>query len=173
MPAVDPVTVTGRWWRRVPASGDPLWRPPHPADGRWQRGNVVAGFYLADEPDTVWAEWYRSLAELALPPDASLPRDLWACQVDLTVADLSSPARLDAVGLLPPTPHRAGWPDYQQMGERLYEDGWRGLLAPSAARPTGRVLGLFRTGDSVEGVTLVSPPQRVEHAPPPPRGMTT
>ena len=38
--------------------------PGHPApDGRWQRGKQVAGLYLAEDPDTVWAEWYRALAE--------------------------------------------------------------------------------------------------------------
>lgn len=173
MPNVEPVTVAGTWWRHVPVGGDPLWRPPHPADGRWQRGDVVAGYYLADEPDTAWAEWYRALAEVALPPDESLPRDLWPCDVDRTVADLSTPARLSAVGLAPPSPHRAEWPDYQRTGEQLHAAGWAGLLAPSAARPARRVLCLFRPGEHLDGATLLPPPTRVDHAPPPPRGMTT
>jgi hypothetical protein len=49
--------------------------PGHPApDGRWQRGEQLAGLYLAQDPDTVWAEWYRALAELGEPPDLRLPR---------------------------------------------------------------------------------------------------
>jgi hypothetical protein len=52
--------------------------PGHPEpNGRWQRGERLAGLYLAQDPDTVWAEWYRALAELDLPPDTRLPRDLW------------------------------------------------------------------------------------------------
>ncbi|MDA8282834.1 MAG: hypothetical protein M0Z42_05935 [Actinomycetota bacterium] len=38
----------------------------------------------------VWAEWYRHLAEAAIPPASALPRDLWWHQItDLQVADLS------------------------------------------------------------------------------------
>lgn len=173
MPDVDPVTVTGTWWRHVPAGADPLWQAPHPAGGRWQRGDVVAAVYLADEPDTAWAEWYRALAEVALPPDESLPRDLWACRVDLTVADLSTPARLRRVGLEPPQPWRVEWPRYQRLGELLNEAGWAGILAPSAARPAGRALCLFGSGHEREGVELLPPPRRVQRAPAPPLGMTT
>ena len=42
---------------------------------RWQRGEQIAGLYLAQDPDTVWAEWYRALAELGEAPDSRLPRD--------------------------------------------------------------------------------------------------
>lgn len=157
----------------MPAGGDPLWQPPHPANGRWQRGDIVAGVYLADEPDTAWAEWYRALAALALPPDDGLPRDLWACRVDLTVADLSTTSRLAAVGLDAPRPRRSEWPNYQRVGERLYAAGWSGLLAPSAARPAGRALCVFRPTERIGGVTLLPPPRHVERAPAPPRGMTT
>lgn len=75
--------------------------PGHPApNGRWQRGEELAGLYLAHEPDTVWAEWYRALAELGLPPDTRLPRDLWRFSVNLKrVADLSRRAALRAIGL--------------------------------------------------------------------------
>ena len=34
-----------------------------------------------------------------------------------------------------PTPNRRSWPAFQTVGEQLLRDGWRGLLAPSAARP--------------------------------------
>ena len=32
---------------------------------------------LANDEAGAWAEWYRHLAERALPPAAGLPRDLW------------------------------------------------------------------------------------------------
>jgi hypothetical protein len=54
--------------------------PGHPApSGGWQ----LAGVYLAQDADTVWADWYRALAELGLPPDTRLPRDLWRPSVNL------------------------------------------------------------------------------------------
>jgi hypothetical protein len=65
---VDSIALAG------PAGGDPLFQPVDPADYRWPRGSVV---------DALWAEWYRALAEAALPPRHSLPRALWRWQVDL------------------------------------------------------------------------------------------
>ena len=69
--------------------------PGHPApDGRWQRGEQLAGLYLAQDPDTVWAEWYRALAELGESPELRLPRDLWRFSLHLQRgADLSRAER--------------------------------------------------------------------------------
>jgi hypothetical protein len=80
---VDAISLAGIWYRQIPAGADPLYRPPHPADSRWQRGSIVDAIYLADSEPTAWAEWYRALAEAALPPGRALPRDLWRWQVDL------------------------------------------------------------------------------------------
>jgi hypothetical protein len=80
---VDPTAVAGTWLRHVPAGFDAYHRPPHPADNRWQRGSVVDALYFADSEDTVWAEWYRFLAEAGLPPRQALPRDLWRRRIEL------------------------------------------------------------------------------------------
>lgn len=76
-PRATRIPVTGTWLRHIPAGGDPLYRPPTPADGRWQRGANIEGIYLAAEEATVWAEWYRWLAELEIEPLHGLPRELW------------------------------------------------------------------------------------------------
>ncbi len=128
---------------------------------------------MADEEDTLWAEWYRHLAERGIPPMYQLPRDVWPYRVQrLDVADLTSVERLARVGLTPPTPGRKSWPPYQDVGETLWREGWRGLLASSAARPDGVVLCLF-----VDPVTLPAepiPPSRVVTEPPaPPAGLRT
>jgi RES domain-containing protein len=172
---VDAETVTGTWWRHLPFTGDPWYRPQHPADGRWQRGEVVEALYLADSPDTVWAEWYRLLAELGLRPNLQLPRDLWRWTVDLDdVADLRTAERLDRVGLGTLSPGRRDWPRCQVVGEALAAEHYFGLVAPSAARPEkGRVLCVFRADDRIQGLEPIPPPETVEEPPIPPRGMRT
>jgi hypothetical protein len=88
-----------------------------PGDNRWQRGNVVDALYLADGEDTLWAEWYRHLAERGVPPMHALPRDVWRYRVPrLEVADLSTAERLGRVDLIPPTPGRKSWPPFQEVG---------------------------------------------------------
>ncbi len=129
--------------------------------------------YLADTEETAWAEWYRHLAERMIPPLAQMPRELWTWQVGVEVADLSTPERLAEVDLEPPTPGRHSWCAYQQVGERLAKDGWIGLLAPSAARPDGKVLCLFRDQHGVIGAEPLSPPRRINVPPPPPTGLRT
>jgi len=169
---VDPTPVHGVWFRHVPASGEPLFRPKHPADGRWQRGEVVEGFYLADSEQTAWAEWYRALAVLELPPPRQLPRDLWQFEIDVNrVANLSSSERLERVGVQCPLPDRSQWPAFQTVGETLFAEGWSGVLYPAAARPTALALCLFCASDRLRGVRPLPPPARHDEPPAPPRGL--
>lgn len=171
---VPATTVSGTWWRHAPAGGDPLYGPRLPPSGRWQRGEVADALYLADSVDTAWAEFYRYLAEAGQPPDTALPRDLWQWRIELRrVADLRSPVALEALSLSAPRPDRRSWSRFQAAGAALWHAGWPALLAPSAARPAGTVLCVFRASALPAGVAPVPPPERVDVAPPPPRGMTT
>ncbi|MGH9056784.1 MAG: RES family NAD+ phosphorylase [Acidimicrobiales bacterium] len=146
-----------------------------PADGRWQRGEEVEGFYLADSPETAWAEWYRALSELAVRPMQQMPRDLWSYRVDLDrVADLSSQERLDRVGLPDLVADRRQWPAFQAVGEALWKQGSTGVMYPAAARPDRSLaICVFRTGPDIPGVTPEPPPEREEEPPAPPRGLRT
>jgi len=56
---VDAIVVSGEWVRHVPHGSPLLGRADESTDGRWQLGAVVRGLYLADEPATAVAEWYR------------------------------------------------------------------------------------------------------------------
>ena len=114
-----------------------------------------------ESEETVWAEWYPHLAERMVPPLAQMPRELWSSRVNVEVADLSTPKRLSAAGLPPPVPGRRAWPAFQRVGERLWEEGLTGLLAPSAARPAGRILCLFRDESGVRGAEPLTPPRRI------------
>jgi len=133
----------------------------------------VDALYLADGEETLWAEWYRSLAELGIPPLHQLPRDVWRYGLGgVEVADLSNRRRLARVGLEPPTPGRKTWPPFQRVGQQLWREGWAGLIAPSAARPKGRVLCLF-TRDGEVPVGPVGRVRVVTAPPAPPSGMRT
>ena len=167
--------MRGRWLRHAPAGADPKARPVPAADNRWQRGTVVDALYLCDEADCVWAEWYRHLAELAIPPQAALPRDLWSYEIaGIDVADLRTPERLARVGLPVPQPGRTAWPAFQRVGEQLHSGGCAGLIAPSAARPQSVVLCLFVATPLLTAVVVPDPPPtRVDQPPAPPTGMRT
>lgn len=168
------VDAAGEWLRQIPHGADPRLRPQPADDNRWQRGSVIDALYLAADEETLWAEWYRHLAERGLPPSRQLPRDLWRFRVpSLAVADLSDQERLGRVGLPVPTPGRKTWPAYQQVGEALWRDGWPGLLAPSAARPVGLVLCLFPNADTELPATPIAPPRTLAEPPIPPTGMRT
>ena len=121
--------------------GDGLWAVIH-ADGRWQRGEVVEGFYLAADEQTAWAEWYRALAELAVPPMRQMPRDLWRFRIELEgVADLSDVGKLAAVGLPQPVPSRRQGPRFQAVGEALAAAGGGPLLRANPKSPREAAFG--------------------------------
>jgi hypothetical protein len=99
---------------------------------------------------------------------------VWRHEVGtLEVADLGDANQLARVGLTLPTPGRKGWPPYQNIGETLWNEGWPGLLAPSAARKSGLVLCLFVEDPSLLPVQPIPPPRVVTEPPAPPTGMRT
>ena len=169
---VDAVKVDGEWIRHAPHRSSLLGRASVPTDGRWQRGENGGALYLADEPETAVAEWYRYLAERGLPPDHAIPHDHHVWSIELEVANLSDTDCLARVGLDRPVPRRRTWSSFQDVGEALAREGWAGLLAPSAARPDHLVLCVFTTGWPPNGCTplrnieIVEPPHR-------PRGLRT
>lgn len=171
---VDEAPAAGTVVRHVPGGGDPLYAPPHPADNRWQRGNVIEAWYFADHEDTAWAEWYRSLAGTGVPPSRAMPRDLWRWSVDLArVALLDTTDRLRRVGLPEPVPSATQWPAFQAVGEALHDAGSDGLLVVSAARPGSTNLVVFRPTREVEGCTPIPPPDEHVEPPPVPTGLAT
>jgi hypothetical protein len=103
-----------------------------------------------------------------------LPRDVWRHRVQtLNVADLSDASRLKRVGLALPTPGRKAWPPYQDVGETLRNEGWHGLLAPSAARANGLVLCLFVEDPTILPAHPIPPPKVISEPPAPPTGIRT
>lgn len=165
--------MRGEWIRHAPHHSDLLGRATEPTDGRWQRGEVVGGLYLADETETAIAEWYRFLAERGLPPARAIPHDHHVWQLDLELANLSTDERLVSVGVGPPRPSRRTWSPFQSLGERLWRAGWPGLLTASAARPASTIVCVFYQD---HWPPLGCEPARaveIVEMPTPPTGMTT
>lgn len=169
---VDAVHVAGEWIRHAPHRSDLLGRAAEPTDGRWQHGEIVRGLYLADEPATAIAEWYRWLAERGLPPTHAIPHDHHVWALDLDLADLRSVRRLRALGLDQPAPGRRTWPPYQALGEALWREGWAGLIARSAARPEAFVACIFADQWPPRGCEPARA-MEITDVPAPPAGMTT
>jgi hypothetical protein len=57
--------------------------------------------------------------------------------------------------------------------EQLAKEGWAGLLAQSAARPSGKILCLFRDELGVRNAQPIPPARRVDEPPAPPTGLRT
>jgi RES domain-containing protein len=169
---VEPIAVHGEWIRHAPHRSALLGRSDRLTSKRWQRDEVVRALYLADESGTAVAEWYRFLAERGLWPRGSVPHDHHRWDVSIDVADLGTAERLAAVGLATPEPTRHAWSAFQAVGEELWRDGWSGLLAPSAARPSGNVLCVFADVWPPAGCFPVGV-EEIYDVPIPPTGMTT
>jgi hypothetical protein len=171
-PRIDVVRISGEWIRHAPHRSDLLGRSAEAIDGRWQRGGIVRRLYLAAEPATAIAEWYRWLAERGLPPTHAIPHDHHAWELDIELADLRATNQLKALGLNVPIPGRRTWPPYQPVGERLWRDGWAGLITRSAARADAFVVCVFAAQWPPPGC---APTRAIEitDVPAPPSGMTT
>jgi len=136
---------------------------------------VVRALYLADSPETAWAEWFRHSAELGVPAQTRLPRDLWKFEVDLDeVADLTADGVMAAHGIKSLSPTRRQWPKTQPIGDGYFRQGRRGLLAPSAAHVGGLVLAVFRTEPGpIPGLKPIKPPRTFKDLPALPTGLRT
>lgn len=146
--------------------------PPVETVGRWQRGSVVRALYLANSPDTVWAEFYRAAAELGTPPMRMFPRRLWRLAAELSeVVDVREPAALEQLGLPPPRPSSTEWPVFQAVGERLALAGVEGLLYRSSAHTDGVCLCVFEP--ALSKLRATTQPELVSEPPPVPRGLRT
>lgn len=169
------IAVRSTWWRIVRGGAEsPFVWTTEPADGRWQRGSVVRGLYLADSEATAWAEWYRHTAEVGIPPATRMPADTWRVAVRVTdIGDLSDETSLAALGVAELKPTRRQWPLTQPIGEACYREGYRGILTPSAAHDGGQVLTIFRPLPALPGLRPLPPPNHYEALPPLPTGLRT
>lgn len=122
----------------------PLWTRPNTSPLRWNRARQDTTQYLSLSPEGSWAELIRAeglhtVGELEL---ISMP--MWILRVRETgIADYSSPEKAQAAGFPPQALIEEDYERCQAEGGRLREQGFRGVLAPSAALPGAINLTLF------------------------------
>jgi len=163
--------VEGTWIRHVPHGAELLGRAEVPADGRWQRGEIVPALYLADTTETATAEWYRALAEWGLSPQDHVPYDHHRWRLDL-----NSPTSATPTGCTRSHSTHPGQADRPgRLPERRRAAVARGM--GRSDRPkcrASRIARRMRVRNRVAATwmhTLGREHRRDD--PPPPRGMTT
>ena len=103
-----------------------------------------------------------------------MPRDTWKVAVHVTdIVGLTVAGTLPRHGITVLHPTRRQWPLTQPVGEACYLNGYRGVVAPSAAHEGGRVLVAFRPLPAMPGLTSVPPPNHYVELPPLPTGLRT
>jgi RES domain-containing protein len=122
----------------------PLWTRPNTSTLRWNRAREDPTQYLSLTPEGSWAELIRAerlrtAADLHL---VSMP--LWVLRIrETNLADYSTFELAEAAGFPPAALVSEDYERCEAEAERLRRQGFRGVLAPSAALPGAVNLTLF------------------------------
>lgn len=122
----------------------PLWARPNSELGRWHRAATIATQYLSLSVDDSWAELVR-WERLRTPEELQLVRmPMWVLLIrESRLADYSTFEKADAAGFLPDALVDDDYTRCQAEADRLRQEGFRGVLAPSASCPGEVNLTLF------------------------------
>lgn len=159
-----PVTVTGTWYRHLPARYQ-----NHPLEGRaaYSRWGRKLGFpilYLGRPTDSVVVEAYRHLVDPVDDPDILkelAPRALATVEVnvseilDLRTARARMELGLSSAQIQSATDDRNAYQACQEVAAAAHQHGFHGLIAPAATK-IGETLALFsNTLPKAETPTLI------------------
>ena len=143
-----PVAVSA--FRQVAPGMPPLWHDaglggaPTQSDGRWHRRGVGFAQYFSLSPAGAWAELIRYFGLRSPEQVVEQRRSLWHAHVEVEdVADLSTFDRWVACGLDPMDAVSDDHAGCQRVAQGLVEQGYRGVLAPSAALPEAINITVF------------------------------
>ena len=129
----------------------PLWVRPNSTGQRWNRTREAPTQYFSLSPEGAWAELIRA-EDLTTPADVRLViMPMWVLRVHEThVADYRTFEKAAAAGFPPDALVADDHERCQAEATRLREQGFRGVLAPSAALPGAVNLTLFGARLAVE-----------------------
>lgn len=154
VPEAPRISLRATFFRQVSPLYSPLWHRPLPLQPQIQeasrfnwRGTAYVQ-YLSSTPAGAWAEFIRQFGIEDYKDLAQIRRTFYAFLIDETeIADLTgleSGEGADRRLLAHLTGDRgADLEACRELAEDLANDGYRGLLAPSAALPGARNLALF------------------------------
>lgn len=122
----------------------PLWTRPNTSALRWSRARQEPTQYTSLSPEGSWAELIRG-ERLRTSEDLSLvSMPMWVLRVrETNLADYSTFAKAQAAGFPPRALVDEDYGRCELEADRLRENGFRGVLAPSAALPGAVNLTLF------------------------------
>lgn len=137
-------------FRQVGHQQPPLWHDagldgiPVQPNGRWHRRGEHYAQYMALSAAGAWAELIRYFSLRTPESVVEQRRSLWQAYVALDdVADLSSFDQWAECGLDPKTAVADDLAGCQDLAAWLHGEGYRGVLAPSAALPDSVNLTVF------------------------------
>jgi RES domain-containing protein len=151
----------------------PLWVSPNSRPGRWSHpeDDTIAQYCTLDVASAV-AEMvrYENLREI---DDArELRVSVWELRIDEgAIADYSTPARATAQGADWEQLVSDSWKGCRAEGQRIIEEGGRGVVSPSAALPQGVALTLFGPRTEIAwqaepSLSIQVPARRILHGAP-------
>lgn len=122
----------------------PFWARPNTTDERWHALGDGPTQYLSATPDGAWAELIRN-ENLRSETDLALVQmPLWQAQIDeAQIADYRDFETAERAGLDPAVLIDEDQGPCRMEGRRLRENGFAGVLYPSAALPGEQNLALF------------------------------
>jgi RES domain-containing protein len=141
---------SGKVWRHLPSGAHPLHaRYILYASGRWNRALEYGCLYTALTPEGARAEYekYRTRAQ---GPGSGKPRDLVSIEVTATpVLDLTDETVRTWLGVTLSSligDEEADLESCRSIADWARSEGYRAILAPSAAREGERVLAIYIEG---------------------------
>jgi RES domain-containing protein len=142
-PTVPPTRVDGTFHRYCSPAHKPTDVPAIAArDARWHRRHGPAHLYATDSVDTMWAEHHKHLP--ANVDAAQVVVRVAALDVEgLRVLDVANAVGRRTVGVSLGQLVGDDYGPCQELADRAAAHGYEGILAPSAARPSGLVLVVF------------------------------
>ncbi len=122
----------------------PLWTRPNTSPLRWNRARQDSTQYLSLTTEGSWAELIRAERLRTADELRFISMPMWALSVrETNLADYSTFERAQTAGFPPEAIVDEDYERCQREGDRLRANGFRGVLAPSAALPGAVNLTLF------------------------------
>jgi hypothetical protein len=122
----------------------PLWTRPNTSPLRWNRARQDSTQYLSLTTEGSWAELIRAERLRTANELRFVSMPMWVLRVrETNLADYSTFERAQAAGFPPEAIVDEDYERCQNEAERLRANGFRGVLAPSAALPGAVNLTLF------------------------------